>query len=83
MKPLLACLLLLPLTNCAVYIPGSVTTALLDSAEGKHGNYCVPSTSEVGQQIALPHGGTGTITKIEGKSWRCKEAAKPMRAYIQ
>ncbi len=83
MKRLLVCLLLLPLANCAVYVPGSMTASILDGAEGKHGNYCVPSTSLVGQQIALPHGGTGTITKIEGHSWRCKEAARPVRAEIQ
>lgn len=84
MKTIIVLSLPLMLSGCFfVYLPGSVTTAMVDAAKGEHGNYCVSENVTVGQQLPLPNGAIGTVKKIEGKSWRCKNARTPNRAEIE
>ena len=75
--------MILPLQGCFfIMIPPSVSNAAHDAITGERGDNCVGENIKVGDKVSLPGGAMGTVTELSGKSIRCKEQDKPIRASI-
>lgn len=84
MRLLIVLLMIFPLSGCwFIFIPGSAIDALGDSISGHSGNTCVSSTAYIGQQITMPDGSVGVVTKLEGESRRCANPSLPIRAVVE
>lgn len=64
------------------FIPGNVTSAISDKLTGAEGDNCVGPYAKVGDKIAVPGRGPGTIKSLSGTSMRCTTAEYPIRALI-
>jgi hypothetical protein len=73
----------LSVSGCLIFIPGSVVGAVTDAITGDEGAHCVPASAYVGQRVNMPFGGSGVIKSLSGKSIRCHDPERPIRALIQ
>ncbi len=74
-------LLVLPLSGCFVYIPGSVIDATSDAITGSEGENCVNTAAKVGDLVKTSSG-TMTVVSLSGTSSRCKDPNLPIRAKL-
>lgn len=80
---LLILALTLPLQGCFfIVIPHEITDGMHDAITGERGDNCVGASVKVGDRVNLPGGIIGTVKELSGKSSRCREADKPIRATI-
>jgi len=76
--------LVLPLQGCFfLFIPGSVVNAATDAVTGAEGDHCVSEFAKVGDTISDPATSrTATIKSLSGRSTRCTQDGKPIRAKL-
>jgi hypothetical protein len=73
----------LSLQGCwAVFIPGSVISAVADSVTGAEGTHCVAANAQVGGKIKLSDGSLWTVKSLSGTSTRCTNSDLPIRAML-
>lgn len=81
---LLIAALTVPLQGCFfIMIPPSISNAAHDAVTGERGENCVGENIKVGDRVTMPSGVLGTVTDLSGKSIRCREADKPIRASVR
>ena len=71
-----------PLTGCVAYIPGAAIDGIHDTLTGEKGKYCVAPHVQPGEQIRLANGTTGKVMSLSGKSTRCPDPQRPIRADV-
>lgn len=83
-KILMVTAVVLPLQGCffVAVVPGSVQDGIHDMATGEQGNRCVSEAVKVGDPVKMPDGKIGKVTAIDGKSSRCTDTDKPIRATV-
>jgi hypothetical protein len=76
----LSVLLVLPLSGCFVFIPGSVVSGVSDAITGSKGEHCVSRAAKVGDLIRTPDGRVFRVESLSGTSVRCTDSSLPIRA---
>jgi hypothetical protein len=56
--------------------------AAADGISGAQGDHCVNTYAKVGDTITLPNGTLWKVESLSGTSYRCQNAAMPIRAKL-
>lgn len=83
MRLLFLLMLTTQLSGCFFFwIPGGMVQSISDGITGAKGEHCVGRAAKVGDRVAMPYGGQGTILSLSGESVRCSSPDRPIRAEI-
>jgi hypothetical protein len=65
-----------------VFIPGSLISKAADAMSGEAGDNCIVEGAKVGDILKTDAGESGTVVAISGKSSRCTDPRRPIRATV-